>query len=323
MPGAIYFFPLSIFVFYFTNQRLVKSIINISHLLSLKEFIVSFFILGFVVSFPNFLLGISSAIRNVPILSLGDVLGGNIVDLTLTIFLASLFTKNGISVREKTINQSLLFTTICAILPLLLIADGVMSRGDGFVLIFFFLIYLFWLFSRKERFEKIYLQERKLSFGEKIKQFFYELFLLIFLVIALLISVQIIISSFIFLSQKLNLELFFLGAVIVSLLNCLPEIYFAIISAREGKDDMLLGDLMSAVVGPATFVLGTVAILRPFVLNNFLIIFATRIFLFLSALFFFVFSKTGRKITKTEGFFLFLIYLLFLLFESLKAKISF
>lgn len=322
MSWEIYLFPFALLAFYFANQRLVKSIVRISYLLSLKEFVVSFFILGFVVSLPNFLFGVSSALKNVPVLSLGDVLGGNIVDLTLAIFLATLFTKNGISIREKVINQSLFFTAICAVFPLFLIADGTMTREDGLVLIFLFLIYLFWLFSKKERFEKIYLEEKELSFAKKIKQFFYELFLLFFLVFLLLISVQVIISFFIFLSKKLNLEIFFLGVSGIALLNCLPEIYFAILSAKRGKEDMLLGDLMSAIVGPATFVMGTVALLKPFSLSDIFVILITRVFLILSAFLFFIFSKTGKKITKIEGFLLFLVYLFFLIFEFSRAKIT-
>jgi len=39
-------------------------------------------------------------------------------------------------------------------MPLLLIHDGILSRGDGIILISLFFLYIFWLFSKKERFTK-------------------------------------------------------------------------------------------------------------------------------------------------------------------------
>jgi cation:H+ antiporter len=110
--------------------------------------------MAFVASFPNLFVGISSALHGIPELSFGDVVGGNLVDLTLSIGLAAMFAKKGIPAKSRTIQTTLFFTIIAAVLPLLLVYDHTLSRGDGFILILFFLLYVAWLFSNRERFSK-------------------------------------------------------------------------------------------------------------------------------------------------------------------------
>jgi len=321
MPLLLWFFIPSLVLFYWSNQRLIKSIVLISQILSIKEFVLSFLILGFLSTLPNFLTAISSVVRHLPVLSLGDVLGGNIVDLTFAVALATFFTKSGLHFNRKAINTSLIFALFCAALPLLLMADKTLSRGDGLILIFTFFVYLFWLLSKKERYQAVFLEKKEFSFFQKIKTFFKEFFLLIILIILLLVSVQIIISSVIFITEKTGFSIFFGGVIFLGLINCLPEIYFAVLAAKQGREEMVLGDLFSAVIGPATFVLGFVALFSPFSLEDFSLIFFTRLFLFLSIFFVLVFSKNDNKISKKEAVFLFFLYFLFVFFEFFKGKI--
>ncbi|MGB9598794.1 MAG: sodium:calcium antiporter, partial [Minisyncoccales bacterium] len=268
MPFFIFFLPPALFLFYWGNQRLIKSITRLSYFFSVKEFTLSFLFLGFISTLPNFLTGLYSAFHNIPLLSLGDILGGNVIDLTLGVALAVFFTKGKmIKTEGKQLNQSLIFALFCALLPLLLISDGAISKRDGLLLLFVFFIYLFWLLFKKEKSQIIFSDLENTSFFQKIKIFFHEIFLLLFLIVLLFLCVQVIVSSVVFFSEKIGLTFFFGGIAILALINCLPEIYFAVLSARQGKAEMVLGDLLSAVVGPATFVLGTVAFLNPFSLQ--------------------------------------------------------
>jgi len=320
MPLFFWFFLPSLFLFYWSNQRLIKSIVLISQILLIKEFVLSFLILGFLSNFPDFLTALSAVFRHVPLLSLGDVLGGNIVDLTLAVAIATFFTKSGLHFQRKTINTSLIFALFCALLPLLLMTDKTLSRGDGLVLLLTFFVYLFWLLSKKEKYQTVFLEIKDLSFFQKIKIFFKEFFLLFFSIFLLLVCIQIIISNVIFLTEKTGFSLFFGGAILLGLLNSLPETYFAVLAARQGREEMILGDLFSAVVGSATFVLGFVAFFSPFSLENFSLIFFTRLFLVLSIVAVLVFSKNDNKITKKEAVFLLFLYFLFIFFEFFKGK---
>ena len=78
---------------------------------------------------------------------------------------------------------------------------------------------------------------------------------------------------------------------------------------------MVLGDLMGSVIICATLVLGIIAIVSPFEIKDLSPFFIARIFMVISALFFYIVVKTGQKITKKEGLLLLSIYIIFLLTE--------
>ena len=78
------------------------------------------------------------------------------IDLTLAVGLAVLIGGASLPAKSRMVQTSAIFTVVIAILPLILILDGKLGRGDGLILLFAFTIYIFWLFSKEERFKKVY-----------------------------------------------------------------------------------------------------------------------------------------------------------------------
>jgi len=306
-------FAFSCFLFYISGELVVKSLIKIAKFLGWKEFALSFIIMSIVASFPNLFVGIFSAINHIPELAFGDIVGGNVVDLTLSVALASLFAKKGIPAKSRTVHTTLFFTIIAAILPLLLIQDSVLSRADGIILIFFFFLYVFWLFSKKERFTKIC--DGTENNVKNFKASFASVFKIIWAIILFVIASQGIVYSAKYFADTFHWPILLIGLFIVGLGNCLPEVFFAISAAKKQNTWLVLGDLMGAVVMPATLVLGTVALLSPIKIADMTSLAVARIFMFLSVFFFFLFIRNDDRITKKEAVFLLFIYIFFIISE--------
>ena len=285
--------------------------------LNWKEFVVAFFVIAFAASLPNFFLGVTSALKGIPQLSFGDVAGNNLVALTLAVALAVLFAKGGeIPAESRTVQATSIFTIIAALLPLFLILDGKLSRIDGILLIAFFIFYLAWLFSKKERFAKIY-NTHKIPIIKEFKLFLKDFGKLILGIVLLIVSVQGIVASAQFFAKSFDISLVLIGVLITGLGSALPEIYFAVSAARKGESWMILGDLMGAVIVPATLVLGIVALIHPIEIFDLTSLAIARLFLLISAIFFLFFVRTDKKITRKEALFLLLIYLAFVVIEIL------
>ena len=289
---------------------------RIARFLGWREFVVAFFVMAFAASLPNLFIGITSAFKGIPQLFFGDVAGNNLVAMTLAVALAVLFAKGGISAESRTIQTTSIFTIAAAILPLVLILDGNLSRIDGILLIVFFLFYCSWLFSKKERFTKIY-NEHKIQIVKEFKVFIKDLGKIILGIILLIVSAQGIVASSQFFAQNFAIPIILIGVLITGLGSALPEIYFAIASARKGETWMILGDLMGAVIIPATLVLGIVALICPIEISDFSPFAIARFFLIIAAVFFLFFVQTGHKITRKEALFLLGIYITFVLVEIL------
>jgi cation:H+ antiporter len=300
---------------FYSGRLLIKGLMGMARFLEWKEFVVAFFTIALAGAIPNLFLGISSAVQGIPELSFGDVIGGNMIDLTVAVALAALVIK-GLPAEGKIIQTSALFTIAVALLPLFLILDGVLGRGDGLILISIFVFYIFWLFSKEERFSKVY-EENKGDTVKDFGEFIKDIGMVILGVVFLILAAQGMVFSALWFAGALNLSLALIGILIIAVGNALPEIYFAIVSAKQGKAGIVLGNLMGSVVVPATLVLGTVAIICPIQIQDFSPFAIGRFFLIISALFFFFFVRTDRRITKREALFLLGIYALFVLVEIL------
>ncbi|PIV12853.1 MAG: hypothetical protein COS47_00320 [Candidatus Nealsonbacteria bacterium CG03_land_8_20_14_0_80_36_12] len=313
----IFIFIISCVILYFSGEWVVGGLMKIARFLGWREFVVAFFVMAFAASLPNLFIGITSALQQIPELSFGDVAGNNLVAMTLAVALAVLFAKGReITAESRTIQTTSIFTIVAAILPLILILDGTLSRADGIILILLFVFYLSWLFSKKERFTKIY-DEHKISIVKEFKIFIKDLGRVILGIILLIVSAQGIVASAQFFAQSFTIPIILIGVLITGLGSALPEIYFAIASARKGETWMILGDLMGAVIVPASLVLGIVALICPIKVPDFSPFAIARFFLIISAIFFLFFVRTGRKITKKEALLLLGIYIIFVILEIL------
>jgi len=328
-------FIISCFLLFWSGSRLVKGLMKMAKFLGWREFVVAFFIMAVAGSAPNLFVGINSAIHGIPQLSFGEIVGGNVVDLTLAVALAILIGGTALPVRSKMVQTSTIFTAVAAVLPLVLILDGKLGRIDGLILLLAFAFYIVWLFSKEERFRKTYVnnnkhkEENKIAIEPKFGQwkivkgkifrqfsnFFKGLRKVIVALLVLLVASEGIVRSAQGFSDALGVTIPVIGILIIGLGNALPETYFAIVSARKKRTWLILGDLMGAIIICATFVLGIVALICPIEIVDFSPFAIARIFLIISAFFFLIVVRTDRKITKKEAVFLLLIYIVFVLSE--------
>lgn len=310
----ILIFLSSFLILSWISSRLIDNLVQIARYLRWKEFVIAFFVMSFITSLPNLFIDISAAVQGFPQLAFGDIIGGNLVDLTFVLAIAVFFSRKGLSTESEMVQKSAIFTMIITVLPLFLILDGNLSRTDGVILFLAFIFYSYWLFSKSNRFRKIYKSEIKNPVRE-FRGFLINLSKMIVFFVLLLAASQAIISSAQFFSGKIGISLALTGILIVGLGNCFPEIYFSIVSAKKEKNWLILGDLMGSVIVCATLVLGIIALIAPFEIKDISPFVTARIFLIVAAVMSLVFIKTGKKITKKEGLYLLLVYIAFLIFE--------
>ncbi|MFH1820350.1 MAG: sodium:calcium antiporter [Candidatus Nealsonbacteria bacterium] len=305
-------FVLASFVLVRSGTWVIRSLSHIARFLRLSEFFVAFILMAFVSSLPELFVGISSAVHGLPQISFGNIIGANVINLTLAVGLSVLIL-GGIKIDRELIRRESFYTAVVAILPLFLILDGQLSRVDGVILLSLFFIYLSWLLYHKERFSRVYENHEKIAF----KHFLKNIFLFLGSVALLIVSGEFIISSAISLAEEFNLSPVIIGVLIIGAGTALPETYFSIRAALNHKEEIVLGNLMGSVIITSLFVLGLVALLSPIEIDNFPSYLIARVFLLLSAVIFFISVRSGGRISRKEALFLIFIYIAFIMTEIL------
>lgn len=292
---------------------LIQGITKVAQYLRWSEFVIAFFVIAIGGSLPNLFVGLSSVAHGIPQLSFGDVVGNSVVDLTLIVAVA-VFVGSDLLAKGKLVQTSAFLAISIALLPLLLILDGELGRGDGIALIIVFFGYAAWMFSKRKYYQQTYGENHKAPLLQ-FRNFLVGFFQIILGGALLLFAAEGIVRSADFFANEFSLPIALIGILGLGLTSALPELYFAIAAARQKKSWMILGELTGSVIILTTLVLGIVAVLKPIVIEDFSPFAFARFFMILAALFFLIFIRTGRKVTKKEAVILIFLYLVFVAVE--------
>jgi cation:H+ antiporter len=315
MIANLLFFTISALALIASSIFLVKTLDKISIFLRISEFTAAFIIMAVATSIPELFVGISSAISGNPALSLGNVLGASIIDLTLIIGILVLISRN-IEIKKERIGTDVYFVLgACALVLLLFIIGKSLSRIDGAILLVFFIFNSIRMLWKGKRYKAKYKQKNSKNRGLIIGSVFVFILSLVVLFIASRFAVEY--ASLI--AIDLNLPQIVIGLFLLSFATTLPELIFGIRACRTGHKSMAIGDQTGTVLANITLILGIVALIKP-IEASFLPFIISGIFLFISAFIFTTLVKSENKLTLWEGISLILIYVLFTILE-LFAKI--
>jgi len=314
----ILFFIIACLVLAKAGTWTVKSLMRIADFLNWKKFIVASLFMGLATSMPEFFVGITAALSGKSELSFGNVIGSNIILMTLIIGVAVLL-GGKIKLKGKTIQQSLFFAGLYALLPLFLVMDGEASRVDGVILIIALVFYFRELILSQRRFKKTFLDKEEESevTVKNFKLFFKDLIIFLLSFVIIIFCAKAIVFFGTRLAQQFNLSLVIIGALIVALGTSLPELTFGIRSVIMKEKEMVLGNIFGSIIINSALVLGITCLITPFRIYNTSLYLCAFIFTGIVVLAFLIFSKTGDEITKKEAKILLLLYVLFFVVQLL------
>jgi len=304
-------FIASCFLLVKSGTWTVQSLVRIAKSLEWKEFILSFILMAFVTSLPEFFVGISSAFHNRPELSFGNIIGSNIINLTLAIAIVVLLAKK-LDCGTKLIQRNAIYTALIAFLPILLMLGGGISRIDGIILLVVLFFYIKFLFKEQAGYKEVFVNKFKRNWTE-FKLFLKDLAMFFGGIGLLLLSAEAVVWSILALSSSLNLSLILVGSLIVALGTNLPEIVFGLKAITMGHKKMVLGALMGSVIANSTLVLGSTVLISPLQITEYSPYIIGILFTIIACLFFAIVSRTEKKITEKEAIVLLVVYLLFVL----------
>jgi cation:H+ antiporter len=305
----IFYFMLSGIFLVLSGVYLVKSLEKISRFLEISEFSAAFILMAVATSIPELLVGISSAVQGNPSLSLGNVIGSNIINLTIITGIFILMSR-GIKFKSKKVGSGVyfMFASIILVIILFLIGNS-LSRIDGVILLFLFAINLYRVLIKRERYSA------KFSpFPFRKYEVILSSFIFILSLIILFLSSKYVVHYAGLIAIDLEVPQIIIGLFLISIATTLPELVFGINAVLLGHPEMSIGDQIGTVFTNTTLILGIVSIISPISSSMFPFILSSC-FLFLSASLFVVFVKSGRMFKMIEGIFLILLYLFFVILQ--------
>lgn len=269
-------------------------------------------------SLPELFVGLTAALHGEPSLSLGNVIGANIANLSLVIGGAALI-GGTLKVQGSFLNRDVFYAFLAGAAPMLLLIDKTLSRTDGLILLAIYLFYQAVIFRQ---------QDKGAATGEGIANRLIhrislrgtkkEIFWILVGIVALLFSANMLVGLGLKVALVLNLPILVVGMVWIAIGTTLPELIFEAEAIKKHQPEMAFGNLLGSIVANATLVLGLVALISPIKIEAFAqYLLATIAFILVFGLFY-LFIRTKRRLERWEGVVLVVVWLIFVLAEFLR-----
>jgi len=314
---ALLFF---IFILIKSADLTIEALKSLAKKFGTGTFALSAIILAMATSLPELFVGITSAIEETPSLSLGNVLGANIANLSLVVGLAGLIT-GGVFVHEKVVTREILLATGAAVLPIFLLLDGSLNRVDGLVLLSVYFAYTTSFF--KIRFLEIgrytmggnYILRFVRHLGEVEQKADKTLGHLFVGIAALLFSSNFIVEFATDFAKASGISIFVIGVIVISLGTTLPEVVVSIQSLKKSQPGVFFGNILGSLIVNSTLILGVVSVISPMEGGNMGDYIAALITLVVTLLLFWLFTRTKNRLERWEALTLLLVYVIFAVVE--------
>ena len=309
MLTNIFIFIVALFMVIKGATMATKYAAPLAKRIGLSEYTVGFIIIAIISILPETFISISSSLKGIPSFGLAMLLGSNVADLTLIFAAIIFFTGKDLKVESKILKNHIIYPLLL-ILPLVLGLNGHFSRLEGVVLILAGGLFYYMSFKNGEK--------RTMPLNTE-KDTHKNLFMLLFSMAVLLAGSHFTVSSASALAYAFGVTPVLVGMLVVGLGTTMPEFFFALKSIKGTDDSLAIGDILGTVLADATIVVGILALVNPFSFPQ-SIVYVTGIFMVLASFILFHFMRTGRDISKREGYILFIFWICFVFIEFFLNK---
>lgn len=277
----------------------VEGASGIADKFGIPQLVIGLTIVAMGTSAPEAAVSITAALKGTADITIGNILGSNILNIFIILGVASVITT--IAVAKTTVKYEI--PIMLAATVLLLVCgynDGIISLVEGIILWICFIGYLSYMFVMCKKGQ---MQAEEIESSGPV----WKMVLKGVLGLALIIwGSDITVDAATNLAIIFGMSERFIGLTIVALGTSLPELFTSVVAARKGKADIAIGNIVGSNIFNILFVVGTSALIIPVVFaSNFMIdaLIATAAGLVLWACVF-----KNRKLTRTGGILMLLCY---------------
>ena len=221
----------------------------------IPQLVIGLTIVAMGTSAPEAAVSITAATSGNAGITIGNVIGSNILNVFLILGLTAVITS--VAVQHSTVKWEMPFMhVITIVLAVLGLTGGEIVLWEGIVLWALFLVYLGYLF----RMAKNGSQEEE---EEELLPLWKQLLMLIVGIVAIVFGSDLTVDNATIIAEALGMDDRLIGLTIVAFGTSLPELVTSVTAARKGKADIAIGNIVGSNVFNILFVVGTTALITP------------------------------------------------------------
>ncbi len=275
-----------------------------------SKMVIGLTIVAFGTSAPELAVSVQSLINGSGDLVLGNVIGSNIINILLILGISSLIVP--ISIKSNTIRKEIPICILVTILLSVLFFDislsgstqNMISRSDGIVILLFFAIFVYYLFSimRNKTVDELP-EENNTSLLKSI-------LMTVAGIILIIISSDLVVNEAVNIAHVLNISERMISLTIIAFGTSLPELITSIVAAKKREQDILVGNIIGSNIFNICIVIGIPSALIGSIIPSGFSLIDFVIFI-LSAILLFIFARRKSAIKRYHGIAMLILFALY------------
>ena len=237
----------------------VEGTAGIAEKFGIPQLVIGLTIVAMGTSAPETAVSITAALQGSAEISIGNVVGSNILNVLIILGLTAVITP--LAVAKSTVRYEIPFVILISFVFFgLCVTGNQVVLWEGIILWLLFIAYLAYLFIMAKR--------NKQETAEEEQQPLWKLIVLTVIGIVLIVfGSDFTVDAATKIAGALGMSERFIGLTIVALGTSLPELVTSVSAAIKGKADIAIGNIVGSNIFNLLFVIGTSALITPVVFN--------------------------------------------------------
>ncbi len=230
---------------------------------NIPDLVIGLTIVAFGTSAPELFVNVSASLKGNTDIAVGNIIGSNIANILLILGVSAMIYP--LTVKSTTVWKEIPFSLLAALVTGILANDIILdgrtiseiSRGDGLILLAFFLIFLYYIFSISKNSDAPALENLKSMTSLKSGVF-----------IAVGLGMLILGGTWIIngareIAGNFGVSEYLIGLTVVSVGTSLPELATSAVAAYKKNTDIAIGNVVGSNIFNVFWILGVSATINP------------------------------------------------------------
>jgi cation:H+ antiporter len=240
---------------FFGGEALVRGSVGIARRMSISPLLIGLTVVGFGTSTPELLVSVDAALRGVPDIALGNVIGSNIANILLIVGLSAIVWP--IKVLGDTLRRDTAVMMAAGLALVPLFAMGEIGRISGVLLVAGLATYLF-LAYRQAGAATTDESDQPAPSSYAVSGLW-----VVGGLIALMVGARFLVDGAVSIARGYGISEAFIGLTIVAVGTSLPELATSLIAALRRQSEIAIGNIVGSNIFNVLGILGLTAVITP------------------------------------------------------------
>lgn len=236
--------------------------------LGVSALVIGLTIVAFGTSTPELVVNILASMQGNTDIAIGNVLGSNIVNILLILGVSAILYP--LRVQKGTVWKEIPFALLAVVILSLMANDmyidgepsSSLSRIDGFVLISFFIIFLYYIFGLAKN-DTVNSNESTNQNDTNELTITKSVLMTVFGIVGLVVGGKWIVDGAVVFATNFGLSEALIGLTIVAIGTSLPEMATSVVAAYKKNVDIAVGNVVGSNIFNIFWILGLSSVIKP------------------------------------------------------------